>query len=164
MRQHVADNVHRIDGKGPILHAHVNVHAEDEQPAGQHLHLFQHAQIAGVGRDRLLGPAAKGMGRCGHDGDAVAVGQIANELTLLEQFLLHLFHRAADGRPQFHHGLMELRLHLALHEDHFVPFDQLGDIRAQLPGFRIDDLVFFLNAQGEGWSFNHASFSVSPMR
>ena len=46
-----------------------------------------------------------------------------------------------------HDGLVQLRLDLA--QDHVVVFQQLRDVAAELPGFRVDDLVLFFDAQGE---------------
>ena len=73
--------------KAAILDADVHMHAEDQQPLGQHLHLLQHAQIARIGRHRLVGPAAEGVGRRGDDGHAPALGQIADKSALLDQLV-----------------------------------------------------------------------------
>lgn len=67
MGEHVAKDIHGVDGKVRILEADMNVHAEDQKTLGEQLHFFQDALIAREGRHLLFGPAAHGMGGGGGD-------------------------------------------------------------------------------------------------
>jgi hypothetical protein len=50
--------------------------------------------------------------------------------------------------------LVELRLDLL--EDHVIALEDLGDVGAELPRNRIDDLVFLFDSQGEGGWFHES--------
>ena len=80
MGQHIADDIHGVDGERPVFDANVHVHAKNEQAAGQHLHLFQHSEIAGIGRHRLVEPLAKRVRGGRQNFYTLAVGQIDNKL------------------------------------------------------------------------------------
>ncbi len=55
--------------------------------------------------------------------------------------------RLAHAGADLHDGLVQLRLHLT--QDQVVVLEDLGDVRAQLPRLRIDDLVLFLDPDGQ---------------
>ena len=53
----------------------------------------------------------------------------------------------ADSSADLDHRLVQLRLDLAQQE--MIAVENLGDVRLQLPGFGIDDLVLFLDPEGQ---------------
>src|SRR5690606_20204779 len=64
----------------------------------------------------------------------------------------HFGRVVADPGSHFDHGLVQFRLHLA--EDHRILLEDLGDVAAKLAGLRVDDLVLFLDAEGEAGGFH----------
>ena len=164
MRQHVAHDIHGVDGKGAVLDADVDVHAKDQQALCQQLHLLEHALVARERRHRLLLPAAEGVrGRGGHRQPFLR-GQADDKAALVGQFFLQLIQRVADRRAQLDHRLVQLRLEVALDHHDLVAFEKLRDKRAQLARLGVDDLVFLFNADRERGSLAHAVFSVSSAR
>src|SRR5690348_4691378 len=53
-----------------------------------------------------------------------------------------------------------MQLGLDLAEQHLIPVQNLGDVRAELTGLRVDDLVLFLDSEGQGRRF-HVRFSTT---
>ncbi len=164
MRQHVAYNVHRVDGKGAILDANVDMHPKDQQPLRQQLHLLQHTLVARQRRHRLVKPVAERMRRRRHHSQPFLRRQIDDKTALLCQFVARLFQRMTNRRTQLDHGLMQFWLDLALDHDHTFAVEKLRDERAQFARLRIDDLIFLFDADGQRWSCAHARFSVSAIR
>src|SRR3954468_4492490 len=84
----------------------------------------------------------------GGDFQAVPAGQAEARAAQLDKFGASLGRRAANLRAPFDDRLVQLRLDLLL-EDEPARLQDLRDVRAQLARDRIDDLVFFLDADGE---------------
>ena len=127
----------------------MDVQAEDQQRPRQLLQLFDDVLVALAGGDDLIHPVRERMGAGGGDAQADAlrgVGEIAPGADDLRRQLLD---RSADLRADLDDRLVHLALDV-LAEGRRARREQLGDVRAQLPGRGIDDLEFFLDADGEG--------------
>src|SRR6476661_1559110 len=65
MGQKIADHVHHVDGGLLVGHSNVNVHAENQEGAGQLLEFLDDVFVAFAGRDDLVNPAGKWVGAGG---------------------------------------------------------------------------------------------------
>src|SRR2546428_569495 len=63
--------------------------------------------------------------------------------------------RVADFGPDFDNRLVQLRLYLREHE--VIAAQDFRDVRLQLAGLGIDDLILFLDAECEGGGLHRAS-------
>jgi hypothetical protein len=89
------------------------------------------------------------MGRGSRYLQAFALGQPTDEAALFREFFLGLGDVLAHRRSQLNHGLVQFRLEFALQQHQFAIGDKLGDVGAQLTGLRVDNLVFFFDADGQ---------------
>jgi hypothetical protein len=89
------------------------------------------------------------MGGGGGDFQPFLLRQPGDEGALFGQLVLGLIQRVADGRTQLYHGLVQLRFQLALDHHYLVVVQKLGNEGAQLARLRVDDLIFFFNADGQ---------------
>src|SRR5690606_15086016 len=97
----------------------------------------------------LAEPAAEGVSCGRNDGQVLLRRQVDDEAALPGKLLVRLGERLADGRAQLDHGLMQLRLDLALDHDYPFAVEKLGDEGAQLARLGIDDLILFLDTDGQ---------------
>ncbi len=155
MREHVAEDVHRVDGEVRVVQTDVHVHAEDEHPLGELLHPLERALVTREGRNFLVYPVAHWVSRGSDDLDAFLMRQAADEGALAEQLLFGFGGSGADRCAEFHHRLVQLRFDLPLHHHHLAVFDQLGDERTQQPALRIDDLILLLDSKRQLGTCNH---------
>src|ERR687896_22247 len=88
------------------------------------------------------------MGTGGGDGEPDTLGGTAQLPPDMEDVVAKLRDVAADLGADLDDRLMELALDLFA-ESRGAGGEKLGHVRAQFPGFRIDDLEFFLHADGE---------------
>src|ERR1700739_2590297 len=93
---------------------------------------------------------------CPGGGDAQTA--LAHEIDDLAPKPGHLaarfLHIAANRRADFDDGLVHLALDLVF--EALLPFrEHLGDVRAQLARFGVDDLKLLLDAEGEGGLWRH---------
>ena len=86
------------------------------------------------------------------------VGQVA---PVPDDFAGELLDAGADLGADLDDRLVHLALDL-IAERGRARREQLGDVRAQLPGGGIDDLEFFLDADGEGVS--HSVPAAGPLK
>ena len=93
--------------------------------------------------DFLLHPARERVTARRDHFESVLCGQIHDQSSQPDQFGPGLGRGPADLGADLDHGLMELRFDLA--EDHRILFQDLGDVRAEFPGRRVDDLILFFD-------------------
>ncbi len=147
MRQEVARLVHHVDPQVRILDADVDVHAEDEQALRQIGHLFELLDVALLDGDVLSAPHREGVRAGRRDRQAILVRYVAGRRAQADELGARLPHVLADLRADLDLRLHQLRLDLVV-EDHPALIEELLDVRGQLPGLGIDDLVLLLDADG----------------
>ncbi len=145
--QEVAGDVQRVDQEVPVLDADVHMGPEDQQALRQVLHVLLHAEIPLQRRDLLLHPGRERMGARRGDLEPVARGQLDHRAPEVHQLGSHLGGRAADLGADLDDGLVQLGLDLL--QEAVVRLQDLGDVGGQLSGLRIDDLILFLDPEGE---------------
>jgi hypothetical protein len=166
--QGVAHGVHAVDGEVAVLDPHVDVHAEDQHALGDDLMILHRLGVALVGGDLLAKPVREGMGGGRGDLQAALGGQIVDGRSLSKKRGFQLGHVVADRRAQLDHGGVQLRLDAGLElalldlDGALFRLHELGDERFQLARLRVDDLVFFFDADGEGGRCHHGWFSLPP--
>ena len=153
MGHQIAGDIHAVDGEIPVLDADVHVHPEDEQALSHIAQLLDGAHVALFGRHHLFLPVGEGMRARRSNRQALLFSQIDDCAPLFGQFVMQLVQILADLGAQLHLRLQQLRFHLPV-DDLALFVQQLGDVGFQLPGFGIDDLIFFLDADGERWLFD----------
>ncbi|MNL41779.1 hypothetical protein D3C87_1642030 [compost metagenome] len=146
--QEVAGLVDQVDGQVLVLDAHVDVHAEDQVGAGHVLQVVDQHLVAVLVGDVLGLPVAEGVGARGHDLEAVLLGQAGDRRAQLHDVLGGLGDVGADVGADLDDRLVHLGLD-ALAEDHAPLFEHDRDVTAKLPRLGIDDLVLFLDPDGE---------------
>ena len=149
VRQEVARRVHDVDRGRAVRHRDVHVHAEDEQRSRQLLQLLDDVLVALAWRDDLIDPARERVRARRRHRQAGAIGGRAQ----LGADLQHLVLRAGSTSsqmfvPELHDRLVHLALHL-IAQRRRSGREQLRDVRAQLPGRRVDDLELLLDADRE---------------
>src|SRR6267378_531053 len=147
MRQDIARHIERVDQKLAILDADVDVRAEDEQPLRQLAHVLPYAQVALQRRDLLIDPRGEWMGARGGDLEPVPGHQFQDLSAQSHQLGACLRRRPAHLGADLHNRLVQLRLYLRQHE--VIAAQDFRDVRFQLAGLGIDDLVLLLDPQGE---------------
>ena len=143
MRHHVAGRVHGFDQEFAIFDPDVHVGPENEEPLGQFLEVFLDPEVTIEWGDFLLHPARERVTARRDHFESVLSGQIHDQSSQPDQFGPGLGRGPADLGADLDHGLMELRFDLA--EDHRILFQDLGDVRAEFPGRRVDDLILFFD-------------------
>jgi hypothetical protein len=151
VRQEVADHVHHVDRGLLVGHGDVHVHAEDQKGPRELLEFLDDILIALAGGDDLIDPAGKRMRAGGGDLQPGALGGGDKFTASAMHFDAQIADVIADARTGLDDGLMHLALDL-LENVGGSGGDQLHDVRAQFARFRIDDLEFFLYADGEAVS------------
>jgi hypothetical protein len=147
VRHEVAGHVHGVDQELPVVDADMHVRPEDEQLLRQVLHVRLHPHVALQRGDLLRGPVGEGV-RPGRGHPQVLAGrQPDHHPPQALQLGARLRRRLAHARPDLHDALVQLGLDLAQHQ--VVVVQDLGDVGAQLPRLRVDDLVLFLDPDGE---------------
>ena len=155
MRQEIARHIERVDQELAILDADVDVRAEDQQPLRQLAHVRPHAQVALQWRDLLIDPRRKWMGARGGDLEPVPGHQFQDLSPQSHQLGARLRRRVANLSPDFDNRLVQLRLYLRQHQ--VIAAQDFRDVRFQLAGLGVDDLVLLLDPQGERWGLHRAS-------
>jgi hypothetical protein len=87
------------------------------------------------------------MGAGRRDLESVPGRELDHRAPQVHQFGADLRRGSADLGAYLDDGLMELRLHLL--QEAMVSLQDLSDVGGQLAGRRIDDLVLFLDPEGE---------------
>jgi len=127
----------------------VHVRTEDEQLLREILEILLHAQIPLEGRDLLRHPIRERMRPRRRDLQP-SLGRESDDRAAQPDELRAKVRRAAtDLAPDLDHRLMQLGLHLL--EDEMIALEDLGDVRAELARLGIDDLVLFLDPEGQAW-------------
>ena len=75
VRQEISRGIHQVDLRLAVLDADVDVHAEDQQRLGEHLHFVDQRVVVFVRRDLLIFPARERMRRGRGDAQALALGE-----------------------------------------------------------------------------------------
>ena len=148
VRQEVARLVEELDRAGPVGHGDVDVQPEDQQRARQLLQLFDDVLVALAGREDLVLPVRKRMRAGGRDAQPDALGALRELAADVADLVLELGDVGADLRADLDDRLVELALDLIAERG--ARRQQLGHVRAQLPGLGVHDLELFLDADGEG--------------
>ena len=148
VRQEVARLVEQLDGPGAIGRGDVNMQAEDEQRSGQLLQFFDDVFVALAGRDHLIHPARKRMSAGCRDSQPDALRTLGKIPPDFVDLRLELVDVGADFGADFDDRLMHLALQL-IAKRRGARGEQLGNVRSQLPRIGVDDLEFFLNADGK---------------
>jgi hypothetical protein len=124
----------------------VDVQAEDEVGAGYELQVFDDLRIARIGVDLLHAPVGEGMGGAGYEHEAVLLSEADHVAAEVVEVLLRLLNVLADASADLDDGLMHLGFD-ALFEAQLALRQHLGgDVRTQIPSFRIDGLVLFFDS------------------
>src|SRR5215471_2973513 len=156
VREEVADLVEDLERRAPVLDADVDVEAENQVGAREHLHLLDDAVVARVGKDLLVGPVGEGV-RPGGGHAHAGLRREANHLGAhLGDVAPDLGDVAADAGPQLDDRLVHLGLDPLL-QDPLSLLQDLLNVGLELAGLRIDDLELFLDPEGEGGSFGHGT-------
>ena len=125
----------------------MDVHAEDEQAAGDVLQVGDQAAVPVFLGDFLLLPAGKGMGAGRHDPVAALFRDFGHHASKPGDLPPDFLNVLADLGAHFHLGLKEFRLDLVA-EDPLPLLEKLGDVGGQFPRLGIDDLVFLFDSEG----------------
>jgi hypothetical protein len=152
VRQQVARDVHHVDHELAILDPHVDVGAEDEQLLREVGEIGLHADVALQGRDLLLRPQRERVSAGGRDDEAALGREVHHHPAQPDDLLTELRRRSTDAASDLDHALVQLRLDLV--HDHLVANENLGDVGFELERGGIDDLVLFLDADGERGGFH----------
>ena len=158
MRQEVAQLILNINQQielfGFDAKADMHVHAKYKHLARDFLHVVLEVIITLARIGFLLFPAREGMGAGCYDAIAVTLGDRVDLAPQPPQFHAGFGHIAADGAAHFDLRLHKLRLYLIadLH-DAIIVQEFLND-RRQFAGGRVDQLIFFFNADGQ-WCGMH---------
>ena len=131
-----------------IRHRDVDVQAEDQQRPRELLQLFDDVLVALAGGDDLIHPARKRMRAGGGDAQADALGAVGEIAPDAEISLSSSSIVGADLGADLDDRLVHLALEL-IAEGRGARRQQLGNVRSQLPRVGVDDLEFFLDADGE---------------
>src|SRR5271154_1714994 len=151
MREEIADHVHHVDGGLLIGHGDVDVHAKDQEGAGELLEFLDDVLVPFAGRDDLVDPAGEGMSPGGGNVEAGAVGGGYEFVAGAVHFDAQLSNVFADVAAGFNDGLMHLVLDL-IGDARGSGGDELHYVRAQCTGGGVDNLEFFFDADGEAVS------------
>src|SRR5688572_1298313 len=155
MRNEVPSDVHRIDEEFTVFDADMHVRAEDQQLLRQLLHVLLHADVALQRRDLLVHPRRERVRARGGDAQAFLAGKAVNEAAQTAQLLGCVRRGFAHRRADLNDRLVQLGLYFA--QDVFVFEEDLVDVGAELARDRIDDLVFFFDADRQGGGFHRAA-------
>jgi hypothetical protein len=99
-------------------------------------------------RDLLCHPVGERMRPCRRDLESTLGRQIDDRAAQPHQLRAQIRRTPAHLASHLDHGLVQLGLHFLEHE--VITFENLGDVRSELPRGGVDDLVLFLDAEGEG--------------
>ncbi len=157
----VADLVHGVDTQLPVGYADVDVHAEDQQPAGDVLKIGDQASVPVFFRNFLFLPAREGMGAGGHDPVAALLRDLANHASEPGHLAAHFLDVPAHFGTHLHLGLQEFGLDL-VPENPLSLLQKLGDVGRQFTGLGVDDLVLLFDAQGHFFKVHGRSRSRYP--
>jgi hypothetical protein len=113
-----------------------------------HLHVFDDGVVALVRVDPLFAPFGEGVGAGSREAQTVLFGQVDQVAADHVDFVGSFLDVAADAGAGFDDRLVHLGLD-ALGEHGSALFDHFhADVGAEVAGFGIDGLVFFLDADG----------------
>ncbi len=126
-------------------------------------HFLDDVLVALSGRDDLVDPARERMrSRCGNLQAGAFRG--GHQLSPRAMHLnAQIADTVADARARLHDGLVQLGLDLFGYVRRCLR-NELGDVRTQLAGRRINDLKFFFDADGEAVSHALAIRMTRPYR
>ena len=126
--------------------------SEDQIGARHQLHVFDNIFIAVVGINFLHAPIGERMRGGGGEAQSVFARQADHVAAQFFQLVLGVFDVGADRGADLDHRLVHLGLH-ALLQHELALFDDLGvDVRAQIPRFRVDGLIFLFDTERESRS------------
>jgi hypothetical protein len=114
----------------------------------QLLQLLDDVLVALAGRDDLIDPVGEGVRASRGDAQADALRGIGEIAAIADDFLGQLADVRTDLGPDLDDRLVHLALDLIAEGGH-ARRQQLLHVRAELPALGIDDLEFFLDADGE---------------
>ncbi|MFT3882703.1 MAG: hypothetical protein QM703_24005 [Gemmatales bacterium] len=122
--------------------------AEDQQLMGEVSHVLPHAEVAFEGSNLLLDPTGKRMRAGSSDLETMLGSELHHASTQPDDLILGFQRRAANLGADFDHTLMQLSLHRFAHHQ-LTLIEELSDVRLEFAGLRIDDLIFFFDADGQ---------------
>jgi hypothetical protein len=134
----------------------MHVQTENQERPCELLQLFNDALLATTGGEHLIHPVREGV-RAGCGDRKTHALRCSRQFPPRAKNLFAKFrHIATDPGTYFHDRLMQLTLDL-IAKNRGAGGEQLGHVRSQFPGMRIDDLELFLDSHGEpvGHSVNH---------
>src|ERR1044072_1756173 len=146
VRQEVARRVHDVYLPLAVGDADVDVHAEDEQRARDHLQLLDEELVMRVVVNQLLVPLRDGVSRSGGDVRFFLAPEPGGDGAQACDVVARLLYVAADAGADLDLCLNHLGLDL-LAEHHLALIEHLRDARAQLPRLRVYDLKLLLDSQ-----------------
>jgi hypothetical protein len=149
VRQKIARLVHQVDHRRGVWHRHVHVQAEDQQRPRQLLQLLDDVLIALARGDDLIHPVRERMGAGGGDAQAHPLCGVRQIAPGADDLAGQLFDRSTDLGADLDNRLVHLALDVVA-EGGRARREQFRDVRSELPGGGIDDLKFFLDADGKG--------------
>lgn len=149
MRDEIAGVIHQVNQGFAIFDADVHVEAKNQVGAGYKLHVFDNVFVAFSWSERLHTPVGERMGGGGGYAQIILAGQTDDVMAEIFQLFAGIFNIRANGGADFDDGLMHLRLD-ALLQDQLALLDDFGvDVRAKIPGFGVDGLIFLFDSKRE---------------
>ena len=137
--QEIRDLVEGVDSDIVVLDADMHVHAANQQPIRDELHILLQHVIALFVRALLVSPACKGMGGCGDWGQPVLRREVRHHTPKAHDLAPHLRNRVADRSANFdlcaHKFCAEVALKVG-----FECLDEPGRrLVHQIAGFAVDE-------------------------
>lgn len=163
MGQEVSGDLHGIHEELRILDPDVDVHPEDQVLPGQILKVFLHAEIPLERRDLLIHPRGEGVSACREHRASVLGCQVDDRPSKSHNLGADFGRRRAHPASDLDHRLVQLGLD-ALDRNLSVRIQDLSDVRTQLARLRIDDLVLFLDPEGQRRLLHGQIPSMMPFR
>src|SRR5687767_663692 len=158
MRQHITRNIGAVDQEVAVLDPDVDMRAEYEQLLRELPHCLTSAEVTLEGRDLLVGPMREGVRPGGSDLVSLSCRQLHHTPPQVNELVADILRCVADRGTHLDDGLVQLRLHLTEHQP--LVLQDLRDIRLQLPGGRVDDLVLLFNSYRETWTLHRLETDV----
>ena len=102
-----------LDGKGPVVDAHVDVTGARHRPGGGGRPAVHHRAIAGVVREHARPRVPERRHSRGRDADAEGARGLADRSAQTGQVVLEFPKRPADARGRLHLERHQFRMHAA---------------------------------------------------
>ena len=156
MGQEIRDLVEEIYAEIVFFDADMDVHAADEQPVGDNLHVLLQDAVPQLVGGLLLAPLSKGMRRRSDRRQTVFTGDLRNGAAQVHQVSPRLCDGSADRGADFNLRAKEFPAEVA-GELYLVGLDERGRRLAdQIPRLPVDEKVLFLDPDAEaGLSQRH---------